>query len=153
MFGSRVCMGESARILALQALQVYLCACSATSCLISPSEAAVPTDGKAGMAGKAELPRSPIMAARRRRRRRSTMPLTSRSAIRHGQICASSLLLPSMWTCLCFLGQRKLTNWSRISGALLTSPVVFCRMPLWRSRRPSWHWSKMTLSTSGCAST
>ena len=49
VFGSRVCMGESALILALQALQVYLRACAATSCWISPSAgAAVPTVGKAG---------------------------------------------------------------------------------------------------------
>ena len=81
------------------------------------------------------------------------MPLTSRSANLHGQICASSELFPVMWTCWCLPGQRRPVNWARISGALLTSPVVFCRMPFLRSRRPSWHWSKMTLSTSGCAST
>ena len=32
VLGSRVCMGESALILALQALQVYFRSCAATSC-------------------------------------------------------------------------------------------------------------------------
>ena len=50
--GSRVCMGESALILALQALHVKRAPCDATFCWISPSAgAAVPMLGKVGMTG------------------------------------------------------------------------------------------------------